>query len=114
MFDTWTSGTGDPYISITAHYVYSPTQSKQLHKWFLKAEQLAFAPFEGNHSGVNMSNIVVEAVEHYGIQDKVFPFHYGCRSVSNSALPAWMSCTDSACLVFTGYHVKDTKPCYLI
>jgi hypothetical protein len=25
-----------------------------------------------------------------------------------------MSRTDSACLVFTGYHVKDTKPCYLI
>ena len=25
-----------------------------------------------------------------------------------------MSRTDSACLVFTGYHVKDTKPCYHI
>ena len=25
-----------------------------------------------------------------------------------------MSRTDSACLVFTEYHVKDTKPCYLI
>ena len=25
-----------------------------------------------------------------------------------------LSRTDSACLVFTGYHVKDTKPCYLI
>jgi hypothetical protein len=25
-----------------------------------------------------------------------------------------LSRTDSACRVFTGYHVKDTKPCYLI
>ena len=25
-----------------------------------------------------------------------------------------LSRTDSACLVFTEYHVKDTKPCYLI
>jgi hypothetical protein len=25
-----------------------------------------------------------------------------------------VSRTDSACRVFTGYHVKDTKPCYLI
>ena len=25
-----------------------------------------------------------------------------------------VSCTDSACLVFTEYHVEDTKPCYLI
>ena len=25
-----------------------------------------------------------------------------------------VSRTDSACLVFTEYHVKDTKPCYLI
>ena len=25
-----------------------------------------------------------------------------------------MSRTDSACLVFMEYHVKDTKPCYLI
>jgi hypothetical protein len=70
MFDTWTLGTSDPYISITAHYIYSP--SEQLHEWSLKAEQLAFAPFKGNHSGVNMSNIVVETVEHYRIQDKVY------------------------------------------
>jgi hypothetical protein len=68
----WTSGTGDPYISITAHYVDSPTE--QPHEWTLKAEQLAFAPFEGNHSGLNMSNIVVETVKHYGThwQDKVY------------------------------------------
>ena len=25
-----------------------------------------------------------------------------------------VSCTDSVCLVFTEYHVKDTNPCYLI
>ena len=26
----------------------------------------------------------------------------------------FLSRMDSACLVFTEYHVKDTKPCYLI
>jgi hypothetical protein len=68
-FDTWTSGTGDPYISITAHYIDSPDEHP--YDWTLKAEQLAFAPFEGNHSGVNMSNIVVGTVERFGILDKV-------------------------------------------
>ena len=69
MFDTWTLGTSDPYISITAHYINSLDEHP--YDWSLKAEQLAFTPFEANHSKVNMSNIVVKTVEHFGILDKI-------------------------------------------
>ena len=68
-FDTWTSGTGDPFISVTAHYIDSPDECP--YDWSLKADQLAFAPFEGNHSGANMSNIIITTVERYGIVNKV-------------------------------------------
>ena len=68
-FDTWTSETGDPYLSITGHYISAPDDWPQ--DWELKSEQLAFAPFEGNHSGANMANVLVRTVDRYGIREKV-------------------------------------------
>jgi hypothetical protein len=70
-FDTWTSETGDPYLSITGHYIAAPEDRPQ--DWELKSEQLAFAPFEGNHSGANMANVLVRTVDRYGIREKVCP-----------------------------------------
>jgi len=68
-FDTWTSKTGDPFLSVTGHYIMaSPDQP---HEWELKYQQLAFTPFEGHHSGSNMSTILVRTVDHYGIREKV-------------------------------------------
>ncbi|KAK2461046.1 hypothetical protein APHAL10511_006935 [Amanita phalloides] len=39
-FDLWTSDSSDPYISITGHYINTPTD--RLHDWELRTEQLAF------------------------------------------------------------------------
>jgi hypothetical protein len=68
-FDTWTSETRDPYLSVTGHYISAPRDRPQ--DWELKSEQLAFAPFEGNHSGANMANVLVRTVDRYGIREKV-------------------------------------------
>jgi hypothetical protein len=68
-FDTWTSETGDPYLSITAHYISAHEDRPQ--DWELRSEQLAFVPFEGNHSGANMANVLVRTVDRYGIREKV-------------------------------------------
>jgi hypothetical protein len=68
-FDTWTSGSGEPYLSVTGHYIDSPPERPQ--DWTLRTEQLAFAPFKGNHSGPNMSKILVRTIDRYGIRDKV-------------------------------------------
>lgn len=68
-FDSWTSLTGDPFLSVTGHYIDSPKESP--HKWELKTEQLAFTPIEGNHSGQNIGRILLEAIEAYGLADKV-------------------------------------------
>ena len=44
---------------------------------------------------------------------KLYPGSTSDRTFTMQDMDA-LSRTDSACLVFTGYHVKDTKPCYLI
>jgi len=68
-FNTWTSSSGELYLSVTGHYIDSPPECPQ--DWTLQTEQLAFAPFKGNHSGPNMSKILVRTINHYGIYDKV-------------------------------------------
>jgi hypothetical protein len=68
-FDTWTSKTGDPFLSITGHYIAAPIEKPQ--DWELKSEQLAFAPFEGHHSGENMANVIIRVMDRYGIRNKV-------------------------------------------
>ena len=52
------------------HYISSPDDQPQ--DWELKSKQLAFTPFEGNHSGANMANILVQTVDHYGIREKMW------------------------------------------
>lgn len=70
-FDSWTSLTGDPFLSVTAHYIDSPADNP--HLWELKSEQLAFKPIEGNHSGANIGRILIEVIDNYGIRKKVCP-----------------------------------------
>ncbi|KAH7903283.1 hypothetical protein BJ138DRAFT_964298, partial [Hygrophoropsis aurantiaca] len=53
-FDSWTSDNGDPYLSMTGHYIDAPAKAPQ--DWELKCDQLTFTPIEGNHSGSNLSN----------------------------------------------------------
>lgn len=68
-FDAWTSEPGDPFLSVTGHYIDAPPDKP--HEWVLKTDQLAFSPIEGNHSGSNMANILMRTVDRYGIRDKV-------------------------------------------
>jgi hypothetical protein len=71
-FDTWTSKTGDPFLSITGHYIAAPKDMP--NEWELKSQQLAYTPFEGHHSGANIANILVRTVDRYGIRDKVIVY----------------------------------------
>jgi hypothetical protein len=66
---TWTSKTGDPFLSITGHYITATPD--RLNAWELKTQQLAFAPFEGHHSRSNMAKVIVCTLNHYGICEKV-------------------------------------------
>jgi len=45
-FDAWTSQVGDPYLSITGHFIHGTGAA-----WKLHSEQLAFSPLPGRHSG---------------------------------------------------------------
>jgi hypothetical protein len=68
-FDLWTSLPGHPFLSLSAHYIDSPADKPQ--EWELKSEQLAFMPIHGNHSGTNISQILIENIDKYGIHTKL-------------------------------------------
>lgn len=67
--DSWTSDPGDPYLSITGHYIDVSPENPLV--WKLSEEQLAFEPIEGDHSGANMAKIVVQTIDRYGLREKV-------------------------------------------
>lgn len=68
-FDSWTSLNGDPFLSVTGHYIESSQENPQM--WALKTEQLSFAPIDGNHSGANIGRILLETIDSYGLANKV-------------------------------------------
>jgi hypothetical protein len=65
-FDLWTLDPGDPYISITEHYIDALMDKP--HDWELKMEQLAFKNVKGWHMGKNIADILVKTVDQYSIQ----------------------------------------------
>ena len=68
-FDAWTSMTGDLYLSLTAHYIYVPTDKP--NAWELKSEQLLFQEIHGRHTGANMAAILGQALDRYRLHGKV-------------------------------------------
>jgi hypothetical protein len=72
-FDAWTSEAGDPYLSVTGHYISAPANA--LHEWELQSEQLAFTAIEGNHSGRNIGNILTQVVDRYDLRNKVSKYY---------------------------------------
>jgi hypothetical protein len=68
-FDAWTSSPGDPYLSVTAHYIDAPADSPNV--WTLKSEQLVFGEIKGRHTGQNMANILGHMLDHYELHGKV-------------------------------------------
>ena len=68
-FDSWTSLTGDPFLGITAHYIYSPLDKPQ--QWVLKTDQLVLTPITRNHSGKNIAKILLEAIDAFDLCEKV-------------------------------------------
>jgi hypothetical protein len=68
-YDAWTSAPGDPYISLTAHYIDVP--SDHPNAWELKSEQLIFQEIKGRHTGKNMGEILSRALDRYELRGKV-------------------------------------------
>jgi hypothetical protein len=71
-FDAWTSQPGDPYLSITGHYIDS--HADRLNDWELKTEQLSFEEIKGRHTGKNMAEILSRTVDRYQIHGQVRDF----------------------------------------
>jgi hypothetical protein len=68
-FDAWTSDPGDPYLSITGHYIDSSPETP--NDWELKTEQLSFEEIHGRHSGKNIAQILTRTVDRYKLYGKV-------------------------------------------
>ena len=82
-----------------------------IKRWELMVEQPRFRDVKDA-----ITHEVCNLKKWYQKVDNTSSAYFICLSASPHAccLTQLMSRTDSACLVFTGYHVKDTKPCYLI
>jgi hypothetical protein len=71
-FDTWTSAPGDPYLSLTAHFIAAPIDRP--NAWELKTDQLIFQEIQGRHTGTNMGDILSCALDRYDLRGKVRSF----------------------------------------
>jgi hypothetical protein len=71
-FDAWTSALGDPYLSLTAHFIAAPIDRP--NAWELKTDQLIFQEIQGRHTGTNMGNILSCALDRYDLRGKVRSF----------------------------------------
>jgi len=80
-FDAWTSQVGDPYLSITGHFIHGVGAS-----WKLHSEQLAFTPLPGRHSGANIGNVIIQVIDRYGLREKVRQTLYLRMSIDNDCV----------------------------
>jgi len=81
-FDAWTSDPGDPFLSVTGHYIF--VRPDRPNDWELRTEQLAFTPLCGRHSGANMASLLVLTVDHYDLHGKVSTFVFFMSSITCS------------------------------
>jgi hypothetical protein len=70
-FDAWTSVPGDPYLSLTAHYI--DALADHPNAWELKCDQLIFQEIDRRHTGKNMGEILGRALSRYDLHGKVCP-----------------------------------------
>ena len=86
-FDAWTSAPGDPYLSLTAHFIDAPADHP--NAWELKTDQLIFQEIQGRHTGKNMGDILGHALERYDLRGKVRSV-FMSLSISLTTEPGWM------------------------
>jgi hypothetical protein len=72
-FDAWTSEPGDPYLSVTAHYIDAPVD--QPNAWRIRCKQLVFTEIKGRHMAKNMGDMLAHMVNDYDLHGKVMPHH---------------------------------------
>jgi hypothetical protein len=100
-FDAWTSAPGDPYLSLTAHYIDTPVDHPS--DWQLKSEQLIFQQIEGRHTRKNMADILGHALDRYCLHGKVGWFTSDGASMNRATLRALQDSVS----VETGWTAKE-------
>ena len=68
-FNAWTSKAGDPYLTVTAHYIHSP--GNQPNNWKLHSRVLGYTEIKGSHSGANTAAVVMRVIDRYKLRSKV-------------------------------------------
>jgi hypothetical protein len=93
-FDVWTLQPGDPYLSVTGHYIDAKVDRP--HEWELRTEQLAFVTIEGQHSGKNMALFLTQTINRYELHGKVGWFTCDGTAVNGTTLCKFETQLDSA------------------
>jgi hypothetical protein len=69
--DAWSSPAGDPFLSVTGHYINAPKDAP--NDWALQNDQLAFKPLLGRHTGRNIGGVMMDVIDEYGLpREKVW------------------------------------------
>ena len=100
-FDAWTSAPGDPYFSLTTHYIDTPADSPSA--WMLRSEQLIFQEIKGRHTGTIMADILSCALERYELCGKVGWFTSDGAAVNRTTLRALQNTSS----VQTGWAARE-------
>ena len=103
MFDAWMSALGDPYLSLTAHFIDAPANS------LTKSDQLICQEIEGWHMGKNMSDILSSALDKYGLCGKVWSSHFFIITYWSILQVRWFT-SDGAAVSRTTLHMLQNSP----
>ena len=101
-FNAWTSTPGDPYLSLTCHFIDAPADRP--NAWVLNTDQLIFEEIQGWHTGKNMADILSHALDRYNLRGKVSS-HLTFLSISlTTELFHWLGNLLSRTLYFTAFN----------
>lgn len=63
--DIWTKRRGEPFLSLTVHYISVDPKNPLL--WKLETDQIGFEHAPGSHTGKNIAKLIVKVLRKYEI-----------------------------------------------
>ena len=89
--DTWTSGFGEPFLCITAHWIDLD--------WYLQKRIICFEGMKESHTGFNIKNRIVNCLKNFHLTDKMFSLSLDNASANTRAIDFLKSDTDFSILL---------------
>jgi hypothetical protein len=96
--DIWSGNAKEDYITVVAHYVTAD--------WEMRKTVIGFKLMEANHSGVNISDKIIDVLRDWGLQDKVVSLSLDNASSNTTAMTILTPLLDG----YLGFDVDPLDP----